>query len=279
MAAEEEDASGPTVLAADASAALEDGRAARLRRAALARVVGLRIVVEDLSDYGNRAAILRTVESFGLFHVHEIVTPPSGGNRCVGDTARGRSIVNGAEKWLDLHKYDSSEKCVQELKELGFNVLAAMPPSRSGAPPAGEKEPMPIDQVSFGAPTALVFGNEARGVSSAMLAACDGSFTVPLPGLTESLNVSVAVAVCCHFGRHSRSRALGLAAGRGDLPPDEAEALVEDYSRRSAEHGFTASVRSERSVRGKKQGKRQANQLAGDEQAPVETDAPSETPG
>merc|ERR1712203_354554 len=135
--------------------------------------------------------------------------------------------------------------------------LAAMPPARSGNAQTDIPEPIPIEQVDFGVPTALVFGNEVHGVSSAMLAACDGAFTVPLLGLTESLNVSVAVAVCCHFGRHSRSKALDLTNGIGDLSADEQAALVEEYSRRSAEHGFNASIRCERSKRGKQKGKSQ----------------------
>ncbi|OLQ07406.1 hypothetical protein AK812_SmicGene9163 [Symbiodinium microadriaticum] len=40
--------------------------------AAGARLAGIRIVLEDLSDPGNRAAILRSVEALGLLHVHEV---------------------------------------------------------------------------------------------------------------------------------------------------------------------------------------------------------------
>lgn len=62
-------------------------------------------------------------------------------------------------------------------------------------------------------PTALIFGNERLGVSTELLAVCDGTFTIPMYGLTESLNVSVAAAVALHFGRVARAaarRAMGL---------------------------------------------------------------------
>merc|ERR1712129_544745 len=78
---------------------------------------------------------------------------------------------------------------------------------------------------------------------------CDGAFTVPLSGLSESLNVSVAVAVCCHFGRQRRVEALHLPRGSGDLSPVEVSALAESYLQRGREPGFTASVRSKRSKR------------------------------
>merc|ERR1712032_756492 len=118
------------------------------------------------------------------------------------------------------------------LKDAGFQVLAAMPPARAENSATQQDSatsssiPIALDDVDFAVPTALVFGNERHGVSAAMVAACDGAFTVPLPGLSESLNVSVAVAVCCHFARHRRSKVLGLAVGQGDLSPDEAEALA-----------------------------------------------------
>lgn len=239
-----------------------DGRAARLRAAALARFGGVRIVLEDLCDYGNRAAILRTVEAFGLLHVHEIVSPAVNGSRKKGDTARGRSIVNGAEKWLELHRHTSAADCVRELRDLGFQLLAAMPPNPASG--SAIQAPVPLDAVDFGVQTALVFGSEAYGISSTMLTACHGSFTVPLPGLSESLNVSVAVAVCCHFARHSRSRALGLAPGQGDRQPEQVEELVASYMQRSGEPGFTAAVRCSRSLRGAGRG------TSDDSEEPVE---------
>merc|ERR1712241_303158 len=109
--------------------------------------------------------------------------------------------------------------------------------------------PTPLEQLDFATPTALVFGNEARGVSASLLSACDGAFTVPLPGLSESLNVSVAAAVCCHFGRHQRAQALGLGPGCGDLAREEIDRLVASYEQRGRQHGFTAKVRCSRSQR------------------------------
>jgi len=223
----------------DESECAADSRAVRLRAAAASRMDGLRVVLEDLSDYGNRAAIFRSVEALGLLHVHEIVQ-----SRHASHTAKGRSIVNGAEKWLEVHNHATPEDCVRQLHGLGFVVLAAMPPGG-----AVVRQPMPLEQLDFSVATALVFGNEARGVSATLLNACDGCFTVPLPGLSESLNVSVAAAICCHFGRHQRAQALGLSPGCGDLASEEITQLVATYEQRGRQHGFTASVRCSRSHR------------------------------
>ncbi len=54
----------------------------------------------------------------------------------------------------------------------------------------------------------------------------DGDFTIPMTGLTESFNVSVAAAICIHWGRHAREAAIGR---RTDLSPDAAAALLAEY--------------------------------------------------
>ncbi len=47
-------------------------------------------------------------------------------------------------------------------------------------------------------PTALVFGNESEGVSEEALSFCNGNFLIPQAGIIQSLNISVACAVCLY---------------------------------------------------------------------------------
>ncbi len=54
----------------------------------------------------------------------------------------------------------------------------------------------------------------------------DGDFTIPMMGLTESFNVSVAAAICVHWGRHAREAAIGCST---DLSPEAAAALLSEY--------------------------------------------------
>jgi hypothetical protein len=88
-----------------------------------------------------------------------------------------------------------------------------------------------LEELDFGTPTALVFGNERFGVSAEMQRAVDVRFSVGMRGLSESLDVSVAAACAIHWGRIAREAALarsGRARG-GDLGPDEVAELREDY--------------------------------------------------
>jgi tRNA C32,U32 (ribose-2'-O)-methylase TrmJ len=72
----------------------------------------------------------------------------------------------------------------------------------------------------------LVFGNEKTGISTAMSELGDGDFTIPMMGLTESFNVSVAAAICVHWGRHAREVAIGRAT---DLSEEDSTKLLHEY--------------------------------------------------
>ena len=93
-------------------------RARRLRRVAAGRMAGLRLVLDRLEDSGNRAAVLRSCEAFGLLHVHEIVgLRPSQQPRVAqkvaaaakhgGNRRMRRGVGNGGEKWLCVHRHET----------------------------------------------------------------------------------------------------------------------------------------------------------------------------
>ena len=70
------------------------------------------------------------------------------------------------------------------MKSRTFRVYATLPDAT-----------VSIEDVAVDTPIAVVFGNEHEGVSPAVIAACDGSLTVPMFGFTESYNLSVTVGL------------------------------------------------------------------------------------
>jgi hypothetical protein len=126
----------------------------------------------------------------------------------------------------------------------GSSATVTAPPQPPSSPPPELPEPTALESLDFGRPTALVFGNERLGVSAEMLKVCDGAFHIPLHGLTESLNVSVACAISLHYGRLARVAALrskgddagGLNADGGDLSQVELEALLAEYETRGPQY-------------------------------------------
>ena len=150
----------------------EDVLAGRTRRVA--------VVLENVSQAHNFSAVLRSCDCFGVQDVY------------VADRDEtfevNREIALGADKWLTVHRFngpDALDRCVAELKRKGYRVLVTSPHGRSE----------PVEAVGVSTPVALVFGTELDGVTEAAERLADGRVHIPMHGFTESLNVSVAVAV------------------------------------------------------------------------------------
>jgi tRNA (guanosine-2'-O-)-methyltransferase len=176
-------------------------------------MAGLTVALESLYDPGNRAAVYRTAEAFGLLDVHII-------NRDAGQKPGARLVSRGTEKWLNLVDYPTTGDAIRAFRDKGLRIF--------GAAMHGDQS---LWQLPFDAPAVLAFGNEHRGLSDELLAACDVVFHIPMYGLAESLNISNAAAIAVAHARHARETALGQPT---DLSPGERDALFEDYVRRTA---------------------------------------------
>lgn len=161
------------------------------RKEKLLRVLGKRqfdltVIFENVQDPHNIAAVLRTCESAGIQEVHILnhSIPP---HPKFGDALGFRSS-SSAWKWLTLHYHDNLESCVHQIKQRGFSLMAT----------ALNEKAVDLYEVDFTQKLALVFGNEKKGVSDEMLGLCDGNFLIPQVGIIQSLNISVACAICLY---------------------------------------------------------------------------------
>jgi tRNA (guanosine-2'-O-)-methyltransferase len=200
--------------------AISHERRERVRRVLAGRLASVVVIVESVRRRHNTSAILRTAEAFGLHEVH-LVTG-------VFRPARGAS--RGAERWLELHRHDEVGPCIAALQARGFRVLIADLADDSFTP-----ENVPVDQ-----PIAILFGSETAGVSDEARALADGVITVPMDGLTESLNVSTAAA--CLISRVAQRR---RAAFGPDLERDRQDAFYADWVDRESEARAGARARTE----------------------------------
>ena len=174
-----------------------------LEQAIRNRTRSLVVVLHGVHDPHNQAAVMRTCEALGI---QEIVVVAAAGEPF---RPSGR-VTQNAYRWLDLTPRPDFDSAAAALRGRGLRLLAA----------ALDGEP--LDEVDFTPPTALVFGNESRGLPPTAVAACDGSFSIPMYGLSQSLNISVAAGVALHWAVAARRRALG---GSGDLDETERAAL------------------------------------------------------
>ncbi len=140
------------------------------------RTDDLVLVLDRISDPHNSSAVLRSADAFGLQTVHVIVG--AHGFRA------SRGVSKGAHRWLDILRYRSAEACARRLKRDGYTIYVAAMGGDTG-----------LEDLRKMKRLAVVFGNEHGGVSQQMRALADGSFSIPMRGFVESLNISVAAAI------------------------------------------------------------------------------------
>lgn len=141
------------------------------------------VVLEDIYDPHNAEAVFRTCDAFGFQNIHLIFDQ---GKR-FDPRAVGKSSSSSANKWLDFHTYDSTEECLAKLKADGYEILATVIDN--------EAESLYTADLT-NSKTALMLGNEKRGLSEKAISMADRKITVPMSGMTQSLNLSVTAAIC-----------------------------------------------------------------------------------
>ena len=201
-------------------------RRARIDAAAATRLGGLRVVIENLHDPHNGAAVLRSAEAFGVQRVDVIES---------GKPFRFSSTVTqGCEKWIEVVRHRTLAAAVATLRADGFLLYAAVPDAGTV-----------LEDLDFSRPAAVLVGNEHEGLSAEAIDAADVQFSIPMYGMTRSLNLSVAAALTIERAATLRRRALGAP---GDLDATAALALRARFyaaSVRGAEAVLARSVETE----------------------------------
>lgn len=174
------------------------------------RLDGVVVVLETVYRRHNVSAILRSAECFGIHEVHLV----SNGFRPSKGAARG------SERWLDVRIDSDTVSCVRALQARGFRVWAA-----DLAPNAVSPVTLPLD-----GPVAILMGAELSGVSEAARTVVDGFVSVPMQGMTESLNVSVAAA--CILSRLTER--LRGPDGAGDMSAERQASILDAWAEREA---------------------------------------------
>lgn len=135
------------------------------------------IAVEDIFQLHNTSAVMRSCEVFGIQNLH-VIEEKFGKNI-------DKEIAMGAQKWVDVNRYDSNIQCVKSLKEKGYQIIATTP----------HENDCLLDDFDISKPSAIFFGTERDGLSEEVLKEADGFMKIPMAGFTESLNISVSAAI------------------------------------------------------------------------------------
>lgn len=140
------------------------------------------VVLEDIYQPQNASAVLRTCECFGIQDAYIIEKE--------NNYEVNPKVVMGANKWLDLYYYSSSEgktgkDCLLDLKKKGYKLYGTSPAT----------EALEIQDILPDHKMAFIFGTELTGISSEVKELSDHLVKIPMKGFTESYNISVSVAI------------------------------------------------------------------------------------
>lgn len=185
-------------------------RLTRVQEVLNRRQPDLTVVMENIHDPHNVSAVFRSCDAVGVMRVELLYN--------VEKFPRiGKKSSSSANKWLECRKHTSVADCFSRLHSEGFRIYATHLGSDS----------VSLFDLDLTQKVALVFGNEHRGVSDEVVAGADGNFVIPMVGMIQSLNISVACAVSLYEAMRQR-----LARGEyahPKLPDDELTPLIDRW--------------------------------------------------
>jgi len=148
----------------------------------------LLLVLDGVTDPHNLGACLRVADGAGA---HAVIAPK---DHAAGINATVAKVASGAAETVPYFMVTNLARTLNELKERNIWIIGT----------SGDADKT-IYQVDLKGPVALVLGAEGPGMRQLTRKTCDDLVSIPMRGAVESLNVSVASAVCLYEGLRQRS--------------------------------------------------------------------------
>ena len=150
------------------------------------RQVGLTVVMENVHKPHNLAAVARSCDAVGILEAHAISE--------MEDVVLGQKPASGSRKWVGVRRHGSVDDAYAHLHRQGLRILCAH----------FDDEAVDFRSVDFTQPTAIVVGAELDGITDEAVSKSDGSIIVPMMGMVQSLNVSVATSLILYEAQRQR---------------------------------------------------------------------------
>jgi 23S rRNA (guanosine2251-2'-O)-methyltransferase len=147
----------------------------------------LLLVLDSITDPHNLGACLRAADGAGA---HAVIAPK---DRAVGLSSAAVKAASGAADSMPFVVVTNLARTLREMQELGIHVVGT-----------SDDAAKTVYEVDWRVPVALVMGAEGEGMRRLTREICDELISIPMCGAVESLNVSVASAVCLYEARRQR---------------------------------------------------------------------------
>lgn len=161
----------------------------RIQTVLKARQADLTLCLEEVHKPNNVSAIIRTADAVGVHKVHAVW--PNEQMRTLAHTSAG------ARNWVEVDTHQSIDSAVGELKSQGMQILATNLSDSA----------VDFREIDYTKPTAIILGGEKHGISKHALDLADQDIIIPMVGMVQSLNVSVASALILFEAQRQRQDA------------------------------------------------------------------------
>ncbi len=173
----------------------------RIQQVLKTRQTDLTLCLEEVHKPNNVSAVIRTADATGLHKVHAVWPNEM---RTLGHTSAG------ARNWVEVETHDSITEAIQELKNQGMQVLVTNLSDTA----------VDFREIDYTKPTAIILGSEKIGASEQAKQLADQDIIIPMIGMVQSLNVSVASAVILYEAQRQRDAA-GMYDKQHSALPEE----------------------------------------------------------
>ena len=184
----------------------------RIKNVLNCRMKNLTVLVEAVNKPRNLSAILRTCDAAGVFEANFISEKDK--------VKTFNSTAQGSQKWVKLNNHETTISAVSELKKKGFKLYGTTLNERS----------TDYRNFDYSENTCFVLGAEKWGLSDQLISKVDESIFIPMSGMVQSLNVSVAASILLFEAiRQRESKSLLPLNGEG-LSAEEYEKTLFEWS-------------------------------------------------
>lgn len=158
-------------------------------RALLAkRQPDLTLLLEEVHKPHNVSAIIRSVDAVGMHRIHAVWKD---------NAPKFRTTSMGAQVWVDIKKHTSTPNAIEHLKSQNMQILVT----------SLDNNAVDFREIDYTKPTAIVLGQERQGATAEAVNLSDQSIVIPMVGMVQSLNVSVASALILYEAQRQREKA------------------------------------------------------------------------
>ncbi|MDY0972845.1 tRNA (guanosine(18)-2'-O)-methyltransferase TrmH [Siccibacter turicensis] len=183
-------------------------RYARIREMLARRQPDLTVCMEQVHKPHNVSAIIRTADAVGVHEVHAVW--PGNRMRTMASSAAG------SNSWVEVKTHRTIAEAVTHLKARGMQVLATHLSDRA----------VDFRDIDYTRPTCILLGQEKTGITREALDLADRDIIIPMTGMVQSLNVSVASALILYEAQRQRQNAGMYHRDNSMLPVDEQQRLL-----------------------------------------------------